>query len=524
MPCCHIPTPANPIFPPSLVPDAERFARYVGGAPLGNGPNDVGAPVPTAVLTSGLHLEMKLWQPNNPMPLNRYLINAHFGNSWTAMLAGWLIPQLGERFSPQEKTEIEKLLSLPNPVLGQQRCILTPFDNWALNLMVQLRQMGQDAGRNPIPPGAGHQTTALASYGRCQKLINIYLKYGICWQVAGQWINGFFVPYNAPPLPQLPQYLCALHAPIDRILLAGPQKQKGKPKRGGIVNLPLGAWLVQQNLLMNNGDLWQSSDGQFRCWSKLDCLRTYYGLQLMLRRVAMQTWPKGCSCAPSPQAAIQKCADWFNETYPAEPSCVGPDWVQAACELPDSVIEETIRQLSGGRGIDDSSEEETGSPQGESVAVKGKRRNRQSETGDTKENAAKAGSQSQKEVIFLNEQSRRGGPHNFALRIVAACGDKMNLGAICKKHNCLDAHQELVDMIKSAGGNLMGETPRCRVAGICPTGVRRPGSTCCWNGSGYVAGVHFDSTESAVRYLKRYFDVRACSGNKTWDAATIQRV
>ena len=78
MPCCHIPTLINPDFPQCLIPDTQRFAQYVGGVPL----CAIDALQPAGILTSALHLEMKLWEPT---PFT-YLPNDAQGNSWQVML------------------------------------------------------------------------------------------------------------------------------------------------------------------------------------------------------------------------------------------------------------------------------------------------------------------------------------------------------------------------------------------------------------------------------------------------------
>lgn len=352
MPCCKIPNQTPPVFPFSLIPDAVRFANYVGGAPF----VVIGAPAPTTILNSGLHLEMKLWPVEGGLPLNRYLINGHFHNAWVAMLAGWLDWQAGDRFDVGEKPALETLLdSLPNPT-NAAGCHLTAFDGWHLQLMSDLRQTGQNLARNPILPEGKKRTTALASFGRCQKLINVFLKYEICWQVADQWVGRALVPYAAPRVPSLPEYLCALHAPIDRILLAGPPKKKGKPRSHfGLSGTPLGQWLKGLGMMSADGaDLRQSSDGEFQPWSKLDCLRAYYGFQLMLRRIALNTWPPGCACGSTPprdpatsaKVLTGQCRDWFNAGFCAKhPVGEGPDWIQIACDLPEEVIRETILKL-----------------------------------------------------------------------------------------------------------------------------------------------------------------------------------
>lgn len=342
MPCCHIPAPQAPGFPETLIAVAQSFVKYVGGAPI----NEIGNPEPACIFTSALHLEMKLWRVERVMPRNRYQLNNHFGNSWRAMLATWNSTVHGNTFAENEKHQILLELVSLKDLQRTETCALIVFDRWMLNKMIQLRENGRCPMRQPVLPAYG-RATALASFGLAQKLINIFLKYEICWQAVGQWGNGQLVPYHPAAIPNLPSYLCALHAPIDGILLNGPPKKKGKPKTNhGLNGTILGKWLTEQGL-MDGYKLKQSSDGSFRPWSKLDCLRTYYGLQLMVRKVAMRTWQPGCACAESTNAAIQKCAGWFNQTYGNEhPSGSNQiDWIQAACNFSDDVIKASASSL-----------------------------------------------------------------------------------------------------------------------------------------------------------------------------------
>ena len=323
MPCCQIPNPAAPVFPPTLIPDAERFARYVGGATLAT----IGTIAPLTVITSALHLEMKLWNTGNQLP-RQYLQNGAEHNSWIAMRA-----RGRNTFSQAEKGIIFAGLNPGTP--APKQCVLTAYDDWLLTTILGLRTQGRNPGRNP-ELRTGYAPSTLSTVGSCQKLLNVFLKYELCWQVAGQWVGGGFFRYAPPRSPNLSQYLCALHAPIDSFLLKA------------IVTLPLGSHLVAKGLLRErDGYLRQSINSAFRPWSKLDCLRTYYGLQLMLRRIAMNTWPQSCVCNGSAADAIGRCDDWFNETY-GGPECKGPDWVSEAFNLPNVVIENTIRKLAGG--------------------------------------------------------------------------------------------------------------------------------------------------------------------------------
>lgn len=332
MPCCHIPNATTPLFPPSLQPDAERFSRFGGGAPL----EIIGAIAPLTVLTSAVHLEMKLWNTGKQLP-RQYCKNDAEQNSWIAMRG-----MLGKNtFKALEKTAVFESLNQDTPVLNQ--CVLTAYDYWFLETILRLKTLGRDPGRNPeLRPGYAPST--LSTVGSCQKLLNVFLKYELCWQVAGQWVKGHFFSYAHHRSPNLSHYLCALHAPIDSFLLKA------------IVTLPLGSHLVDKGFLRKpDGYLRQSIDDQFSPWSKLDCLRTYYGLQLILRRIAMHTWTLGCACrgasGESPAAAAKKltqdCADWFEKTFGPKHQCKNDniDWIKAACELKDEVIEKTLEKL-----------------------------------------------------------------------------------------------------------------------------------------------------------------------------------
>jgi len=328
MPCCHIPPPV----PTSLVPDAERFSKYVGGAPLA-----VVGPAPASThLTSGLHLEMKLWEATN----YTYQPNEAELNAWRVMSRRTTAPdRIFPRHTEQQKNLIFSKIINFSPI--SKNCNLSPFDECLLNLITQLQHgalvMHGIGGWAPVP--ANPKPPELGTIGLAQKLINIYFKYEICWQLAGQWIGGGFIAYH-PSIPVLKNYLCALHAPIDRILLEE------------INNLPLGNYLRNNRLLRNGANLTQAN-GVPRPWSKLDCLRTYYGLQLILRRVAMNTWPQGCACnsldresaAASANRLTKECADWYNSKYGSGDE-VNVDWINIVNDIPQEIIDETLNKLT----------------------------------------------------------------------------------------------------------------------------------------------------------------------------------
>ncbi len=316
MPCCHLPPGPAGNFLTSLQDDAQQFAIYVGGG------TPTGRVLLPRFLTSALHMEMKLWKPT---PFT-YWENDAQRNSWAVMRV-----VLGkDTFVDREKCEIFNLLCKLPAYSTPSGCVLNQYDGWLLDMILNLRGLGLAPHRGPIPAGTARHVSALASVGRAQKLLNIFLKYELCWQVAGQWAGGNVLPYASPRIPDLQRFLCALHAPLDSIILEA------------ITGLPLGRWLQEQGLQKKSNDyLQQSSNGNFVPWSKLDCLRTYYGLQLILRRIAMATWPTGCICGASPDKVIEECCDWFNCKYP-RPEVGRQDWLKAACTLPKEVIDATL--------------------------------------------------------------------------------------------------------------------------------------------------------------------------------------
>jgi hypothetical protein len=136
-------------------------------------------------------------------------------------------------------------------------------------------------------------------------------------------------------------------------------------------------------------------------------------------------------------------------------------------------------------------------------------------------------------TIYLKETNRLGKKHKHALRIVNDCNSPWNLGAICYGHFCLDLQnmkckggRYLIGEIAAhpKKGNFLATTPRCRVKGVCPPSPRTIGASCCWGGSAYEAGVHFVSMAAAVKYLKDYFNVRACPANTTYKQPWINKI
>ena len=141
-----------------------------------------------------------------------------------------------------------------------------------------------------------------------------------------------------------------------------------------------------------------------------------------------------------------------------------------------------------------------------------------------------------KPEIWLNDQNGKTGElHERALRILAEDRLKArNIGAICRKHGCLD--------LKLNGRSprfLIGEIGTYAIGGVglvaFPTDPRHYlpptfEATHCWAGNGYEGGLDFGAAtlqpeklrlQKAVAYLKAFFAVRACVGNTQFDQAWV---
>jgi hypothetical protein len=303
----------------------------------------------------------------------------------------------------------------------------------------------------------------LTSVGMAQKLMNLYIKYRLCWQIIGEY--PALVPrVPAPPGALNPRaFLCALHAPIDNIMLAQ------------FLKLSIGKYLLERKLLRVTPDgrteIFQSNPQPFVPWTKLDDLRSYYGLQLAFRRVAMKTWDLGCACKPIPDS-LRDCVTEFDKQYPPDRGS-DRDWLKEVLSINESVIQKTKEELLAWNNtrtecIDD----------------------------DANENRP----------IYIKECAR-----NY-VGVRNDCGKDQNDALICLLHGHIWFKQN-------------GNSPRYLLGEIIPPpnllsprprndqGRRIYDSTCV-AGQGFEGGLHFETEAVAVRYLKDCgFDVRACPEN-----------
>lgn len=321
MPCCQV-LPTGPHLA-SLHNDALSFSQWIGGL------WPVNLPKPASELTSALHVDLKLWKPDAKLG-RPYQANDAFGNAWKVSRPRTASSPSGNRASTQQ-TILGWMQRIPQPA---KPCHLEEFDVWLLGLLGQVRKIGLAQpgamGLNPGKPSKSQRPTHLATYGMAQKLLNVFLKYQFCWQVAGH----FGQPAPAVFGGKLQSYTCALHSPIDRQLLAG------------LHSTSVGQYLIDQGLWSPDGVQLRDSHGDFRPWSKLECLRTYYGFQWLLRRIAMSTWPPGCVCAGSVQALVKSILKGPMGKMLAPAADSRLDWISVVAEMPDNVISITAQKLT----------------------------------------------------------------------------------------------------------------------------------------------------------------------------------
>jgi len=313
--CCHLP-PKGP-YVSSLEKCGKEFAKYVGGGGFSCFSK-------SADITSALHLEMLLWRPSSGKLGPRYRVNDAEHNSWQAMRPRY-VPS--PHSASQKKDVFNQIIQ--NFSKKGLICACPSFDQWILTRIQAIRADALRISGSCAKCCSAPKLSALQTIGMAQKLVNIFLKYELCWQLVGQWINKPIPKHFSPYTARFPviDYICALHAPIDSILLAK------------IFALPIGQYLNKKGLLQK-ARLRQSC-GVLSSWSNLECLRTYYGFQLVLRRIAMVTWPKGCACSAPSIAASQQ---WFNQMFKSE-STGQTDWIQEASEIPEEIIQQTVAKL-----------------------------------------------------------------------------------------------------------------------------------------------------------------------------------
>lgn len=128
----------------------------------------------------------------------------------------------------------------------------------------------------------------------------MYYEYQLCWDLT----KRPEALKAKSPREDLRNWLPFLHAPLHVSFL------------GKLELLPLGLWLTQKEYL-RKGKIRDGLEDKFFTWWKMDSLRTYYGIQLMLRRMAMNTWPSEIS-EKALQNDLVLAKDAFEENFPGQ--------------------------------------------------------------------------------------------------------------------------------------------------------------------------------------------------------------
>ena len=150
--------------------------------------------------------------------------------------------------------------------------------------------------------------------------------------------------------------------------------------------------------------------------------------------------------------------------------------------------------------------------------------------------------QTQNRIIYIQEH--KGGAAGNVLRIRQKCiqGNRgPNIGSIClgsERHPNTDIHhldltEDLINDIGSMGGNFFHLPATPLDGALCvgsgrhshgiPANPSHRGESACWAGATYVSWRGYRHLHEAVSYLKRFFEVKACPCNQTYDQAYIDK-
>lgn len=434
----------------SLLNDCRDFARYVAGK---------FTPAPprlTNHLSSALHVEMKLSKPKVELP-NRYVPNDLEYNTWKAMANR--TTHMPDDENDLNEAQAEIFDRIRNALPSTDNCDAHDFDRNLLFLLTKLRDQGLSyfpnwASKPPWRP------PELGTIGLAQRLVNLFYEYEQAWTLTIR---------PATATQELPsQDLYALFPHLHATLHVAFIK--------ALETLPIGRWLTKSGY-MRTGKFLNNSDGKFHSWWQTDCLRTYYGIQILLRRMAMSTWLPHIT-HDDITAMAQNAKAMFKENFPSNRMyCL--DWLELATDTSNedlqNAIDRTLKTLRN---------EETLSPPSLDYPP-------------------------ERNTLYLSEYDSDGKMHDYALRLLPSENSSEELGAICYMHAELDLKQEqdcgyLIQDIQDAGGTFTEH----------PDFVEsEDSSTHCWGGSGYEGGIRFNSIENAVAYLKKYFPLEAAQEN-----------
>lgn len=366
--CCHLNPAPQGLYNDSLSHDLECFAKYVGGGQVNW---RLWRP---RYMLSALHAEMKLttlnyewyhfhgflggvapndtvnfiWKSvfeggvddhdygaceNANLPLAQDIASAQAANSGKVVTS---------EFPTYDKEQRELVFTTLREACfgGGEECATIVYDEWLLDQILLLREQGLEHARlpwlwahtapNDLPP-------ELATIGHAQGLVNNFVKWEHAWHQVGCWQQNaspavFLKPAGCKELGErLSAHLCGLHAPLHKGLLEG------------LNATPLGKVLCECRLIYEDGRIQQATRGIAYCVEQIDCLETYYSLQLLLRRLALSTWSNGCEC----EGLIERCVGSFVRRFGREVFVrrVEGGWLETVLNLPEKVFQETLDWL-----------------------------------------------------------------------------------------------------------------------------------------------------------------------------------
>ena len=165
----------------------------------------------------------------------------------------------------------------------------------------------------------------LGTIGLAQRLVNLFFEYEQAWTLTLRPATATQDLPSQDLYALFPHLHATLHVAFIKALEA----------------LPLGRWLTK-NGYMRTGKFLNNSDGKFHSWWQTDCIRTYYGIQILLHRVAMTTWLPHIT-QDDISAMAQNAKAMFKESFPSNRMyCL--DWLDLATDTSNEDLQNAINR------------------------------------------------------------------------------------------------------------------------------------------------------------------------------------
>ena len=327
----------------SLRHDSQLFAKIAGGSRVMRTVRHARS------MVSALHVEMKLWSAGAPpekaiqMPED-WMINEAGHNAWTAMSLG--ASQAAGIGCPYAEADRGRLIGSLRAALRANDYAVDPilaYDEWLLGVLSKLREQAllrHELAGPMVFADPNDKSPELVTIGQAQELVNTFVKHETCWQSAGMWVKqGDRRKFrrHAPEYP-LGGVVYALHAPINEALLES------------LTQFELGRHLIRLNLLKKdeNGVWIRAADVVPWCrWHQVDSLSIYYAIELILRQLAMPSWPLEMQ-----DGLLNRCIGTIAIPILGIQGEAEPDWWAAVNGLPRDVFYKTLNELEHIESLD----------------------------------------------------------------------------------------------------------------------------------------------------------------------------